>query len=88
MSIALTRNQLTSESKSLLRKTVRALRESLITQLKESAEQRYLLSLPVAKAPATLDAASLERRRRLEASRTVGAGVGVPVLERPRPRGA
>ena len=68
MSVALTRNQLTPESKALLRKTVRGLRESLIAQLKESAEQRYLLSVPVAKASASLDAALLERRRRLEAA--------------------
>jgi hypothetical protein len=68
MSVVFTRNQLTSESKALLRKTVRALRESLITQLKESAEQRYLLSMPVAKAAERLDAASSERRRRLEAA--------------------
>ena len=68
MSVGLTRNQLTPESKALLRKTVRGLRESLIAQLKDSAEQRYLLSVPVAKAAASLDAASLERRRRLEAA--------------------
>lgn len=68
MSVALTRNQLTPESKAQLRKAVRGLRESLIAQLKESAEQRYLLSVPVAKASATLDAATLERRRRLEAA--------------------
>lgn len=68
MSVALTRNQLTPESKALLRKTVRGLRESLIAELKESAEQRYLLSLPATKAATTLDAASSERRRRLEAA--------------------
>ncbi len=63
-----TRNGLTAESKAQLRKTVRGLRESLIAQLKESAEQRYLLSVPAAKAAATLDAATRERRRRLEAA--------------------
>ena len=66
--VELTRNGLTGESKALLRKTVRGLRESLIAQLKESAEQRYLLSVPLAKAAASRDAASLERRRRLEAA--------------------
>lgn len=60
------RNGLTGESKAHLRKTVRGLRETLIAQLKDSAEQRYLLSVPLSKAAATLDAATLERRRRLE----------------------
>lgn len=62
----LTRNQLTSESKALLRKTVRGLRESLIEQLKESAEQRYLLSIPAAKVK--LAAEPREYRRRLDAA--------------------
>ncbi|MFO0598691.1 MAG: BREX-6 system adenine-specific DNA-methyltransferase PglX [Myxococcaceae bacterium] len=66
MSTALTRNRLTPESKALLRKTVRGLRESLLRQMKESAEQRFLLLVPAAKAASTLDAATLERRRRLE----------------------
>lgn len=66
MSSLLTRNQLTPESKAQLRKTVRGLRASLIAQLKESAEQRYLLSLTPAKAAAKLTAAAMARRRRLD----------------------
>jgi hypothetical protein len=66
MSSSLTRNRLTPESKAQLRKTVRGLRASLIAQLKESAEQRYLLSLTPAKAAASLPAAAVARRRRLD----------------------
>src|SRR4051812_32742888 len=68
MTASLTRNRLTPESRNLLRKAVRGVRETLIAQLKESAEQAYLLKVPLTKAAATLDEASLERRHRLEAA--------------------
>lgn len=68
MSPEMSSNRLTPESKAMLRRTVRELRESLILDFKESAEQRYLLSVPFAKATGSLSADRRERRRRLESA--------------------
>jgi hypothetical protein len=66
--MSLARNRLTPETRTQLRKTVRDLRESLIRDIKESAEQRYLLAVATNKAAKDLNAQNLEKRRRLEAA--------------------
>ncbi len=89
--MSLARNRLTPETRTQLRKTVRDLRESLIRDIKESAEQRYLLAVATNKAAKDLNAQNLEKRRRLEAAldqQSAEAGGGKEARERAFESGA
>ncbi|QDE82497.1 type II restriction endonuclease [Myxococcus xanthus] len=60
--------RLTPESKATLRKTVRELRDVLLRNVREYAEQRYLLKVPSEKAKGSLSRPMRERRRRLDSA--------------------